>query len=291
MKDFRMTNGVIFSDESGHDGANNIGAICAISGRRETLLKLHNELKKVLEKYKRSEIKFHDVTGVDKLVLGKEFINIGLNYIALRKIRVHITVWDKTDSRHQIPGRDDIANLCIMYYHTIKQIHKDWNGIENWLFYPDHQSEIEWEEDLVKYLKNTPKYKTPNLFDINNNLVDFPNYLRTEGKDSKEMMVIQLADLFAGIVRTSRDKSKEYESFTYKIPEQYSLFFSESPKISRNLKPKLQLMKYFKDSADKKSLGVNFTMNKYFTVFNKKQNLFILHYEPQGNYDKAPVKK
>lgn len=105
------------------------------------------------------------------------------------------------------------------------------------------------------------------------------------------MPVIQLADLFAGIVRTSRICSREYESFAYKAPEQYALFEVESLEISNNLKPKLQLMKHFKDVADKKSLGINFTANKYFTVYNKQKNIFILHYEPQGDYDKAPVKK
>jgi hypothetical protein len=50
-------------------------------------------------------------------------------------------------------------------------------------------------------------------------------------------------------------------------------------------------MKYFKDVSSKYGLGVNFSLNKYFTTFSKKYGLVIWFYKPQGDYDKAPVRK
>src|SRR5690554_859121 len=118
--------GVIFSDESGQDNTNRFGAICTVSGRRENLLELHLDINQILEKYDSSEFKFKKVKGQKYLVIAKELVDIGLSYIYSKKIRVHILVWDKNDSRHNVQGRDDNANLARMYYHIIKQVHVDW---------------------------------------------------------------------------------------------------------------------------------------------------------------------
>ena len=60
--------------------------------------------------------------------------------------------------------------------------------------------------------------------------------------------------------------------------------------ISKNLRPKLELMNFFYVEASRARLGVNFSVNKYFITFSKKTNIFIQHYIPQSEFDKAPVK-
>ncbi len=282
--------GVIFSDESGQDGNNIYGSISIISGPREDLIYLHEELKKVLQRNKTTEIKFHGVTGYRKLKIAKNFIEIGLNFICQRKIWCHVLVWDKTDMRHDVPGRDDLANLCRMYYHNLKQVHKDWKGIENWSFYPDEFSAIEWREDIVEYITKTAFPNEPSLFEQDKKLKSFPNYNKVKGSDSKVMSIIQLADLFAGIVRTSRVNNKEFESFIKEIDGQLSFFEVEKTTIPKNLEYKLELMKFFRNEASLRCLGVNFNKNKYFQTFSKKNNIYIWHYTPQNKYDKAPTK-
>jgi hypothetical protein len=285
-----MSGGVIFSDESGQDNSNRYAAICTVSGLRKNLLKVHNELKQVLDKHDKQEIKFKSIKGGAKLKLGKEFLEVGLNKIESKKIRVHILVWDKHDQRHSIPNRCDIENLKRMYYKVIKEVNKDWKYIDNWSFYPDEYSAIDWNEDIVKYIGNTKIYKNSELFKQVSNF-KFPNYQRTEEKDSKIMLNIQLADLLAGIVRNSRSNSLKYQQLINNKKKQFTLFPSEEEKISSNLKPKLELMHFFKKKASDKGLGVGFSKSKYFDTYNKKHNLFIWHYTPKSKFDKAPKKK
>jgi hypothetical protein len=81
-----MSGGVIFSDESGQDNSNRYAAICTVSGLRKNLLKVHNELKQVLDKHDKQEIKFKSIKGGAKLKLGKEFLEVGLNKIESKKL-------------------------------------------------------------------------------------------------------------------------------------------------------------------------------------------------------------
>lgn len=284
-----MNKGVIFSDESGQDNDNRFAAICAVSGIRENLLDIHNELKQVLDKHQISELKFKNIKGGAKLKAGKEFLKIGLNYIADKKIRIHILIWDKQDERHAISNRHDGENLKRMYYKIIKEVNKDWQYIEKWDFYPDEFTAIDWNNDIVKYLGNTKYYNETELFTEVSNY-SFPTYQKTLEKDSKIMLNIQLADLFAGIIRNSRCNSSEFQQLMNNKKAQYSLFSAEKVKISKNLLPKLELMHYFKKMASGYSLGVGFSKSKYFDTYNKKNNIFIWHYTPKSKYDKAPTK-
>lgn len=176
-----------------------------------------------------------------------------------------------------------------MYYKIIKEVNKDWQYIEKWDFYPDEFTAIDWNNDIVKYLGNTKYYNETELFTEVSNY-SFPTYQKTLEKDSKIMLNIQLADLFAGIIRNSRCNSSEFQQLMNNKKAQYSLFSAEKVKISKNLLPKLELMHYFKEMASGYSLGVGFSKSKYFETYNKKNNIFIWHYTPKSKYDKAPTK-
>lgn len=286
-----MNNGVIFSDESGQDNDNRYGAVCTLSGYRKNLIELHHNLEAIMIRYSKNEIKFKDVKGGLKLKIAKEFIAEGLNQIYSKSIKVHVLVWDKQDNRHNIQNRCDVENLKRMYYKVLKEVKKDWNYINDWSFYPDELTSIDWYNDIVKYIENTKILNHSELFNSVSSF-KFPNYQRAVEKDSELMYNIQLTDLFAGIVRNSRQNSKEYISFTEANKNQIALqlFDVNSVSISSNLKPKLELMNYFKEESAKRKLGISFNTNKYFETFNKKNSIFIWHYQPKSEYDKAPIK-
>lgn len=284
-----MEDGVIFSDESGHDNNNRFGAICTVSGNRKNLIELHKTLEKIIVSFNKNEIKFKEVKGAIKLNIAKQFVVEGLNNIQSKKIKTHILVWDKQDNRHTVINRCDNENLKRMYYHILKQVKIDWRYINNWSFYPDELTSINWKDDIVKYIENTKLHNDSDLFKSVSNF-RFPNYQKATEKDSVLMFNIQLADLFAGIVRNSREKKIEYETFLKNQKNQIPLFEQELSSISANLKPKLELMQYFKDECSKRKLGVSFSKNNYFETHNKRENIFIWHYSPISEYDKAPTK-
>lgn len=285
-----MNEGVIFSDESGWDNDNRYGAICTISGTRLNLLELHKELELLIKSNNRNEIGFKKVKGSASLKLAKEFIDIGINYINNKKIKAHILVWDKQDKRHSIQNRCDVENLKRMYYKILKEVQNDWKYINNWSFYPDELTLVDWEDDIIKYIKSTKLFNNSELFSTVYKF-NFPNYKNTKEKSSRAMYNIQLADLFAGIIRTSRNKSKELSHHLNSKSKNLNLFEDGVLNLSKNLIPKLDLLHHFKNKCSANSLGVNFSKNNYFDTFNKKNNIIIWHYYPKSEFDKAPTRK
>ena len=284
-----MEDGIIFSDESGHDSDNRYGAICTVSGHRKNLIELHKTLEKIIVSFNKNEIKFKEVKGGLKLNIAKQFIVEGLNQIHLKNIRVHIIVWDKHDKRHTVQNRCDNENLKRMYYKILKEVKIDWKYLNNWSFYPDELTSINWKDDIIKYIENTKLYNESDLFKSVSNF-RFPNYQNAIEKNSELMFNIQLADLFAGIVRNSREKNIEYGVFIKSNQNQISIFEDVTINISPNLKPKLELMQHFKDECSKRNLGVSFSKNNYFDTHSKRTNISIWHYSPQSELDKAPTK-
>lgn len=296
MVKFNTNNHLIFSDESGWDSNNRYGCLAMVSGSYHDTRELNNRLKLILEKHQKREIKFHGVKNNQSKVVACEFLDCSIEYLRSSKIKIHVLVWDKQDERHNILGRCDLTNLKMMYYNNLKVLLRHWLHIDTtWSFYPDEFTAIDWENDIIKYLRNTRIGKTslyPELFETFSK-VEFPSYSHTQELDSNHLPMLQLADLYAGIVRTSRSESNTFmQWFKQKnLHGQLSAFaFDEPVNVSKSAVPRFEVMYHFKCNATRHRMGVSLNDSGYFKTFHKKNNLFIWHYEPQGSYDKAPVK-
>jgi hypothetical protein len=292
-----LENHVIYSDESGYNGKCRYGSIAVISGKKTDTASLSDELQSLLDKYSKTELKFEKVRGHHATTkVAKEFISLGLKYCGSSKIKLHVIIWDTKDKRHDVKGRDDIENMKRMYYHILKRAKADWVNIENWEFYPDEFSAINWTDDVIPYIESTnlvPDRKRieKTLFGVMHN-VRFPYIHKHEEKTSITNPIIQLCDLFAGLIRLSYENGEKYSLWLEEETGNNSLFpVLIKCDASKSEKAKFEVMKYFKDVSSKYGLGVNFSLNKYFTTFSKKYGLVIWFYKPQGDYDKAPVRK
>lgn len=284
----------IFSDESGWNKDTRFGSLAKISGTYENTKDLNNELNNILLLSNKKEIKFHGIKGNEHKNIATEFYKVAFEYLKSNKIKVHILVWDKHDHRHNVKGRDDVENLKRMYFHNLKVLKKHWNIETVWSFFPDEFNQIDWEEDVIKYFKNL------GLLNNNQNQLELFTYLsdiKIKYNNVKELQsvyypIIQLADLFAGAVRTSRNESANFFPWFLqtKNESQFSLFDKETIVVTSNMLPKYNTMKVFKELADKYSMGISLTKDNYFKTYNKKSNIFIWHYEPQSTLDKAPIK-
>lgn len=286
---------LIFSDESGWDNDNQFGSLALVSGTYQNTKDLNFELKSVLEANNKKEIRFKNLKNNHAVKIAEEFLNISFKYLLSSKIKIYVLVWDKKDSRHNVPGRCDIQNLKRMYYKIMIVIKRHWMVNAKWEFYPDEFSGIDWDNDIIHYLKNTTMQKKnphPKLSEAFEE-VNFPDYTNVKELESNKYAIIQLADLYAGLIRTSRSDSKKFMPwYQYKtITEHPTLFdIGEAPLISNSQLPKFELMYRFKKKTESLKMGVSLNENKYFSKRDKKFNLFIWHYEPQGTYDKAPTK-
>ncbi|MBX9807013.1 MAG: DUF3800 domain-containing protein [Flavobacteriaceae bacterium] len=285
---------LIFSDESGWEKDSRFGCLAKISGTYEHTKELNGHLQEILSSHKRNEMKFKSVKGHDAKKVAIEFYKKGFEFLNQSKIKIHILAWDKHDNRHDIKGRSDIENLKRMYFHNLKVMKNHWKVDTNWNFYPDEFTAIDWKNDVVKYLIDMTLIQKDNLqFDFFNEFKDIRiKYNNVKELQSDKYPIIQLADLFAGVVRASRLESERFMIWFNSKENENQLSFFELPEeliISKNLLPKYELMYAFKKLADANKMGISLKEEKYFKTFNCKKNIFIWHYSPQGEYDKAPV--
>ena len=289
------TRHLIFSDESGWDSDNRFGSLAKVSGSFDNTKQLNDVLKKILSTYNKSELKFKDIKSNNSQRIANEFIDNAFQYLKSSRIKIHVLVWDKQDDRHNIQNWCDIENLKRMYYHNLKVLKEHWKIDTNWEFYPDEFTAIDWENDVTKYLNNRELISKENLqYNLFN---EFKNvrikYKKVAELESKRFPIIQLADLFAGLIRTSRAESETfYKWFSdKKLNGQPILFPTELDYIvSKSLQQKFEVMYEFKTKADTFKLGISLNEKKYFKTFNHRNNIFIWHYEPQSDFDKAPTK-
>ncbi len=144
---------------------------------------------------------------------------------------------------------------------------------------------------ILKIHMKKVRHEQPALFDSFFQPV-YANYSTVRELQSDKFPILQLADLFAGLVRTSRKEEAFYNWFKEQGDNQQPSLFpiDRVSKVTNSMRPKFEVMRYFKDQASKYSLGINLSKEKYFMTFNKKNNIMILHYKPQHLKDKAPVR-
>jgi hypothetical protein len=289
-----MNSYAMYSDDSGSSDKR-YRCLSVVSGERVTLDSIRSILYNCLSKNAVGEIKFEEVRGHSpKTKVAACFFQTGIEFCTRKKLRMDILLWDHYDSRHTIGSRDDDANMERMYYKVLVHAARQWNKHE-WYFYPDEQSGIDWDK-LVECTNHTTLQKkniNPSLFPTKNILLEIEKPVPTSS--SKEPL-IQLADLFSGISRYSREKGTQYLNWlnTTEAKENPGLFLFEENINSDSSKADLirfSLLRDFDRSCKKNSLGVSIKEKNYLWTPKPNAPVNFWSYAPQGDYDKAPTNK
>ena len=250
---------------------------------------VNNELEDILEKFDISikKFKWNKFNSMDNVNALKGFLNYIFKYMNQNLIHIHTLIWDITDSRHNIVGRDDIENLSKMYYKIIRDFakYKLKNG-DILTIYPDRNNNLKWEK-IEEILPNDGIYNTVKFsFCTLNKSKVFINESNTE-----ENALIQIADIFAGMARTSYYDYDKYEKWLNK--SQQSLFYDENiydNDISVKDEHRFKIYKFIDNYSKHKSWSVSLKSNKGFRTYDKSKPLNFWFYEPQHEKDKAPLK-
>jgi len=285
-----------YSDESGCF-RERYQAIGIVSGGKENLETLNSELKKILNNKRTSEIKFEEVrTHRPKVEAAELFLNRAIEFARHKKIRIDVLLWDTRDSRHDIFGRDDIANLERMYYKVLKHISKRWNQTE-WKLCPDRNSAINWSE-IQSYLNKTKmlRRKSPNLLLLFEEKTYKINFLKIDQRNSQTEPLIQLADLFAGMARFCREKGKECIKWLKDKNNSQGYLFdfnddSTKEDPSKTNQNRFKLIGDFNDKCKKFKFGVSLNTREFLTTPNPENPINFWNYETQHEDDKAPVRQ
>jgi hypothetical protein len=277
-------------------------SIGIISGNTVNLERLRNALRNILESNHIEEIRFAAVKRQSskedrtarQFILGTidEFIAFGLT-------RVDVLSWDTTDSRHSVPGRDDSENLGRLYYHLLCSVTKRWPRAY-WNVILDKNERVRpgtLRDCINNKMLQSPGAPSLELIVSTRQIESLDTIRDIRESESEEEPLVQLADLFAGMARFSHEKGAECCSWlaSYGNPEQPPL---------PHLLPHVSVQDYGKSDetrfkligelcrvCKKHRLGVSINKRKYLWTPDPTSPMNFWPYEPQGQYDKAPVER
>ena len=292
-----------YSDESGTFD-HQYQSIAVVSGSNSPLNQLRSTLRDIVQDHGISEFKFYEIQGYQSVQakVARQFIQHTVkDFIVNRNIRIDVLTWDLTDSRHDIPNRDDVSNLRYMYYKVLLHVARQWNQAK-WSFYPDNNSKIPWGE-IRSYLSISslvPSGSMQNLlidFSADNNLFEF---VSIDPLDSIQEPLIQLGDLFAGLSRFTAEERERCTNWLAAYGCRQQLRFKSlcsldgtirrRSKSTRTKECLYQLVGSLDNLCKKHKLRVSLRKNNRLWTPNRSYPINFWNYEPQGMYDKAPTK-
>ena len=277
-------------------------SIGIISGNTANLERLRNELTSILESNDIKEIKFVGINRQDskKDRTAQQFIFRTINeFVALGLTRVDVLTWDTTDSRHSTPGRNDSENLGILYYHLLCNLTKRyprayWNVIVD----KDEKVNFDTLRDCINNKMLQPPIAPSLELIVSSRRIEALETVKDiREAESDEEPLVQLADLFAGMARFSREKGIECCNWlaTYGNPEQPPfpdlLVQLGIQDYGKSDECRFKLITELCRVCKKHRLGVNIDKRKYLWTPDPTSPINFWPYEPQGEYDKAPVKR
>lgn len=287
---------VAYADESRY----NVGrfrSVAAVSLPRTEEGPVTAEFTDLLQSSDVEELSWKKLTSAKYRFAAIKLLEPALRLAAAGRLRADVLMWDTHDTRHAVPGRDDIENLARMYHHLFVVLMRErWPDDAVWLLRPDEQSALDWEQ--VRTFLQMKEITPGKARRLGVGALIFSGYTRRYRVedigpvDSAEQVLVQLADLLAGLVIFSRETYDLYASWEPFAQGQHSLFEpdAEPPKTSASERERFRLLQEFNQLCKGKKLGVSLQTYRGLRTLDPRRPVNFWWYEPQGDYDTAPVR-
>ncbi len=278
--------------------------------------RLQGDLKRLLDESGVAEFKWKNLDGAKERLAAIKMCEFAIENAIARKLRVDVLIWDIQDSRHNVPGRDDIANLQRMYYHLFRNVLRArWPNDAVWRLYPDEHTALDWEtvreclEKVSVTVQRERSLSTGGEFRIrlrrefgieeirpirsDQHLLYATRYLPHSSEirpiRSDQHPLLQLADLFAGLAAFSHEQFGDYQEWLRAISSQQSLFNQAgSINPSRSSRERYQVLNRFDTLCKQHKLGVSLRKRRGLLTPDPNKPINFWLYEPQRPEDKAP---
>ena len=284
-----------FSDES-HQSVGRHRSIGLVSAKYGHSGKLTSELTDILKETHVRELKWQKLDANNDCQAALNFVECAVRDACAGSIRIDVLVWDTRDSRHEVIGRDDVANIHRMYYHLLKNVLiQRWPDGSIWHLYPDEQSSIDWSE-IARFLDmvSIPVGQLRPLSGFGESLETEFNIVHIEQRKSEAEPLIQMADLFAGMGIYSREKYTHFRCWllNYRRERQAPLLpeIATSVVLSNADRMRCPVLDRLNGLCKKSRLGVGFDERRGLHTHNPANPINFWCYEPQREEDKAPVR-
>lgn len=279
---------IVYTDES-YITDSRYQSISAFSLPFENLDKLAAKLQDILADSNVQEFKWQKLKDAKYYFCAEKILTLINTELSNMSLRIDTLVWDTHDSRHSIQGRHANSNFERMFFHLLSNAMKKREPSKKWSVHPDVRGGIDWQtvHDCLANKGRQIEYENS----IFGSFFTDPHF-HVHGFTEKESHVevgIQVADLFSGLSVFSRDNYSTYQKWLEsKTP---SLFGNEEQENFTNRENfRCQLLEKFDAQCKSAKLGVSLKSKGYLHTFDSKNPINFWHYEPQGVYDKAPVR-
>lgn len=287
-----------FSDESNWN-TGRFRSLGLVTMPLEALDDVTQRLEQLLAKSGVKEFKWKNLGGVKEQVAAGKMCDFAIEEALKKRLRVDVLIWDIQDSRHNIKGRDDIANLQRMYYHLFRNVLRArWPKNAIWRLHPDEHTAMDWQtvEDCLQSVAES--------WELEHSLFTGSKFrlrLRQEFAleeiipvTSQKQPLLQLADLFAGMAVFSRDQFDAYQEWLKTQGGQSQLIETDEEtraQASRRSISRFQVLRHFYEACKKCKLGVSLKSKGGLWTPNPENPINFWMYEPQRPEDKAPTRK
>ncbi len=280
-----------FSDESSHNQGR-FRAIASVSLPVEQVPSLSELIRRILTRSQVSEFKWVKLKGARERYCAVALIDLVLESIVLRDVRVDTLVWDTHDARHAIPNRDDRANYERMFFHLHRGLMSRREPEAEWWLHPDERTDLDWSttSDCLGHVGRWRKHLSQNL------LFDqipecFFHIVELQEVESTREPIVQAADLFAGLARSSREDSGAFGEWQAATGPQETLFGGNTRSFSRRAHERFTVIEHLDQKCKNQRLGVSLKTRGYLNTPRPRNPLNFWHYTPQHVLDRAPTRE
>lgn len=288
---------IIFSDES-HWNEGRYRSISACSLRIDDLDKVEADLRGLLTSSGVKEFKWKEIGGARGRHAANKICDYVIDKVLKGEMRVDTVCWDIQDRRHNISGRDDVANLHRMYRFLFRNVLCErWPDNILWRICPDEHTAVDWAhiDSLLLWDREETKV-LKDLFKADENadtLITQFSICEIVPALSNASPLIQVADLFAGMVCFSRNHYRDYLLVERKYNSQLDFFLSDKAAndISTPVEDKARVLDKFNKICKMNKLGVSLKTFSGLKTFEPKKRINFWWYEPCHPNDRAPIRQ
>lgn len=281
-----MISHIAYSDESNWNNGT-YRSICMISGNVDSIKKVEALISSAMKDSGVNEFKWSDFRSAKLRFAAEKIIKIILPYCINGSLRIDTIIWDINDNRHRVSHRDDAKNLGRMYYHLFHYVMKKrWTDNAVWMLCPDEQDQMDWE-----LLREILGYKASQVG---------KDYLFKSGQayevseilkcNSKKKVMIQVADLFAGMACYSKLEYSKFMDWMVEDDGQMTMFDMNFKDFNDTHRSRFSVMKDFHEACTAGKLGVGLNTHGCFRTVDPKNPVNFWWYTPQHINDKAPTR-
>lgn len=264
---------VAYADETHHNVGRYRG-IGLVTASLANASRISQELETLIRAHRLVELKWGEMRSAKSRFAAHHVLDYLLAQVTQRALRVDILTWDVEDSRHKIPGRNDIANLRRMYFFLFRNVLcRRWPARCRWSVYVDENTQQPWSH--LRYLDEISLWEDQQV------IAQLNIHTIGEVKSHKEPL-IQVADLLAGLAVYSRAAYAKLAAWRHRAgAEPKDLTLSNADRV------RLEVLGRFHDHCKKHKLGVS--LRRGLRTYDPERPMNFWWYQPQGSYDKAPT--